>query len=85
MTSEGLWELRVDLGDWDGSSAFATYSGFRIASEADGYRLHFDNFTGGTAGKPSLVRWNLESACQTVESLLRQNIESARQNADSLC
>ena len=70
MTSEGRWELRVDLGDWDGSTAFATYSDFLIADETDGYRLRYGNFTGGTAGKPSF---------------LRRNLESLRKNMDSLC
>ena len=60
MTSEGRWELRVDLGDYLGDTAFATYSGFSLAAESDFYRLHFDKFTGGTAGKPSgLNQWNL--------------------------
>ena len=54
MTSQGRWELRVDLGDWHGITTFATYSGFRIAAESDGYRLHVDKFTGGAAGKSPL-------------------------------
>ena len=49
-TSKNRWELRVDLSLWNGSSAFATYSGFKVASESDGYRLHLDSFTGGDAG-----------------------------------
>ena len=64
MTSEGRWELRVDLRNDRGHTAFATYSGFSLAAESDFYRLHFDKFTGGNAGEPSgLNQWNLGRVC----------------------
>ncbi|KAF0302709.1 Ficolin-1 [Amphibalanus amphitrite] len=34
-----VYELRVDLWDWDEQTRYATYQKFTIASEADGYRL----------------------------------------------
>nr|KAG5701881.1 hypothetical protein BaRGS_014946 [Batillaria attramentaria] len=42
MTSSGNWALRIDLGDWEGNTAYATYTGFYITSCADNYRLMFD-------------------------------------------
>ncbi|KAF0302708.1 Techylectin-5B [Amphibalanus amphitrite] len=38
-----IYELRVDLWDWDEQTRYATYQKFTIASEADGYRLDFVN------------------------------------------
>lgn len=42
-------ELRVDLEDWDGNTAFAKYSTFRVAPEEDLFRLTVDGYS-GTAG-----------------------------------
>ena len=41
-----VYELRVDLWDWEYQTAYATYQNFAIGSEADGYRLSFTNYTG---------------------------------------
>ena len=51
LTSTQTHELRVDLEDWDGNKFFATYSNFSVSDSSDNYRLHFDSFTGGNAGK----------------------------------
>ena len=40
------YELRVDLADFDGERRHAIYRVFRVASEADGYRLFVANYTG---------------------------------------
>ena len=40
------YELRVDLADFDGERRHATYREFRVASEADGYRLFVAGYTG---------------------------------------
>ncbi|XP_043238898.1 microfibril-associated glycoprotein 4-like [Amphibalanus amphitrite] len=46
-----VYELRVDLWDFAEQTAYATYQKFTIASEADGYRLHFvDSSYAGDAG-----------------------------------
>ncbi|KAF0294508.1 Ficolin-1 [Amphibalanus amphitrite] len=37
-----VYELRVNLWDWEEQTRYATYQKFTIASEADGYRLDFD-------------------------------------------
>ena len=54
LTSQGRYDLRVELEDWEGLTATADYDGFALASAADKYRMHVDNFTGGSAGKESL-------------------------------
>ena len=41
-----VYELRVDLWDWDEQTRYATYQKFTIASEADGYRLDFVDYAG---------------------------------------
>ena len=43
------YQLRVDLGDFDGERDHATYQEFRVASGADGYRLFVAGY-GGNAG-----------------------------------
>ena len=50
LTSQGTWDLRVDLEDKTGTFAYASYSSFRLGSEANFYPLLFDSYTGGTAG-----------------------------------
>ena len=39
ITSKELYELRVDLEDWDGNKTFAEYYYFKIGSYEDKYRL----------------------------------------------
>jgi len=41
-----VYELRVDLWDWDEQTRYATYQKFTIASEADGYRLYLTDYAG---------------------------------------
>ena len=40
------FELRIDLEDFDGNTAHASYKDFSISSEEDGYRLRASNYTG---------------------------------------
>ena len=40
------FELRIDLEDFDGYTAHASYKDFSISSEGDGYRLRASNYTG---------------------------------------
>ncbi|XP_043213013.1 microfibril-associated glycoprotein 4-like [Amphibalanus amphitrite] len=40
------YELRIDLTDFNGDKRHAVYQGFRIAPEADNYRLTAVNYTG---------------------------------------
>ncbi|XP_040261512.1 ficolin-2-like [Bufo bufo] len=50
MTSSGMWELRIDLQDFDGKSYYAKYSSFEIKGEAEKYKLSLGEFIGGNAG-----------------------------------
>jgi len=43
------YELRVDMEDFEGESAFAHYTTFSIGSEQDGYRLNIGDFKDGAA------------------------------------
>uniref|UniRef100_A0A8C5WMM4 Fibrinogen C-terminal domain-containing protein n=1 Tax=Leptobrachium leishanense TaxID=445787 RepID=A0A8C5WMM4_9ANUR len=50
ITSTGKFQLRVDLEDFEGNHAYATYSDFKLEGEDQKYTLRFGSFTGGTAG-----------------------------------
>nr|KAG5701873.1 hypothetical protein BaRGS_014938 [Batillaria attramentaria] len=39
MTSSGTWKVRIDVSDWAGNKACATYTGFYITGSSDNYRL----------------------------------------------
>ena len=41
--------LRVDLEDFDGNTAYAEYTTFKVANEADKYRISVEGYS-GTAG-----------------------------------
>ena len=46
ITSNGEYTLKVVLQDWDGVTKYAMYDAFRIAGEADSYRLTLGSYTG---------------------------------------
>ncbi|XP_038062034.1 microfibril-associated glycoprotein 4-like [Patiria miniata] len=49
LTETGQWQLRVDLGDWEGNTAWAEYGEFSITG--DKYTLHVGSYNGmSTAG-----------------------------------
>ncbi|XP_071803258.1 microfibril-associated glycoprotein 4-like [Asterias amurensis] len=50
ITMQADYLLRVDLEDFNGKKAWATYVDFRVGTETQNYRLHIGNFTGGKAG-----------------------------------
>jgi len=49
MHQNQTYELRVDMEDFEGQSAFALYTTFSVGSEQDGYRLNVGAFKNGTA------------------------------------
>ena len=49
ITSQGLYELRVELEDWEGNTAYAQYDYFKVGSYEDRYRLVVSGYS-GTAG-----------------------------------
>ncbi|XP_048079422.1 ficolin-1-like [Ursus arctos] len=50
LTAQGTSELRVDLVDFEGNHQFAKYGSFRVAGEAEKYKLVLGAFVGGSAG-----------------------------------
>lgn len=51
LTSRKKNQLRMDMSDWDGDQASASYSSFSIDHEDAGYQLRLGTFTGGSAGR----------------------------------
>ncbi|XP_019643624.1 PREDICTED: microfibril-associated glycoprotein 4-like [Branchiostoma belcheri] len=49
LTSQAQYEMRVDLEDFEGNSAYAQYQVFTVGSEAEHYRLTVGGYN-GTAG-----------------------------------
>ncbi|XP_014637793.1 PREDICTED: ficolin-2-like [Ceratotherium simum simum] len=50
LTAQGTSELRVDLVDFQGNHQFAKYRSFKVAGEADKFKLILGDFVGGAAG-----------------------------------
>ena len=50
LTQQRSYILRVEVGDWEGNTAYADFSDFRIDDEDAGYALRYNAFIGGTAG-----------------------------------
>ncbi|EAW88137.1 ficolin 1 [Homo sapiens] len=50
LTAQGSSELRVDLVDFEGNHQFAKYKSFKVADEAEKYKLVLGAFVGGSAG-----------------------------------
>ena len=53
ITSQGRYELRVDLEDFDGEQGYAYYDNFEIKSEAEYFKLVVGTYD-GSAGKWAL-------------------------------
>ena len=51
LSAPGTSELRVDLVDFEGNHQFAKYGSFRVAGEAEKYKLVLGAFVGGSAGE----------------------------------
>uniref|UniRef100_A0A8C9BMM9 Fibrinogen C-terminal domain-containing protein n=1 Tax=Phocoena sinus TaxID=42100 RepID=A0A8C9BMM9_PHOSS len=50
LTTQGSSELRVDLVDFEGNHRFAKYQSFKMAAEAEKYKLVLGAFVRGSAG-----------------------------------
>ena len=46
LTSSGKYKLRVDLEDFEGSTSYAEYDLFEVASETEKYKLSVGSYTG---------------------------------------
>ncbi|TEA29664.1 hypothetical protein DBR06_SOUSAS510258 [Sousa chinensis] len=55
LTAQGSSELRVDLVDFEGNHQFAKYQSFKMAGEAEKYKLVLGAFVGGSAAGDSLT------------------------------
>ncbi|XP_077575192.1 fibrinogen-like protein 1 [Stigmatopora nigra] len=49
LSSQGKYDLRINMEDFDGKESFAEYKDFKVDSEQDMYQLHLGEYT-GTAG-----------------------------------
>ena len=57
LTSSGFTNLRVDLEDFDGGSAYAEYSQFTVGDAGSNYIMHCGGYS-GTAGKEKMNKCN---------------------------
>ncbi|ROT66816.1 hypothetical protein C7M84_015123 [Penaeus vannamei] len=57
LTSHAPAELRVDLADFEGATAYAKYSSFHVADRASDYKLTVGGYS-GTAGDSMIPRQN---------------------------
>ncbi|KAM3864695.1 fibrinogen-like protein 1 [Diretmus argenteus] len=46
LTSQGNYDLRVDMDDFEGNQRYAEYKNFRVDGEKDQYQLHLGEYTG---------------------------------------
>ncbi|XP_041374873.1 ficolin-2-like isoform X2 [Gigantopelta aegis] len=46
ITSRTVYELRIELEDFEGNSRYAIYSTFSLGSEAENYTLHIGSYSG---------------------------------------
>ncbi|XP_074543828.1 fibrinogen-like protein 1 [Halichoeres trimaculatus] len=46
LTSQGNYDLRIDMEDFEGNQRFAEYKNFKVDDEKDQYQLHLGGFTG---------------------------------------
>ncbi|XP_035282583.1 fibrinogen-like protein 1 isoform X1 [Anguilla anguilla] len=46
LTSQGDYELRVNMADFDDNQRYAVYRSFKVASEEDSYQLAFGKYSG---------------------------------------
>ncbi len=51
-------ELRVELTDWDGKTAFAHYDYFGVSSDVDLYRLKVANYSGDAGEEIRIARYS---------------------------
>ena len=48
LTNSDVFELRVDLEDWQGGTRFAKYTSFVISNEANKYKLSLGSYSGNS-------------------------------------
>ncbi|KAM9315163.1 fibrinogen-like protein 1 [Pholidichthys leucotaenia] len=64
LTSQGNYEMRVDMEDFEGNQRFAEYKNFRVDDEKDQYQLHLGEYLGNAGDALADVRaHNLPGPC----------------------
>ncbi|XP_008315530.1 fibrinogen-like protein 1 [Cynoglossus semilaevis] len=67
LTSQGNYDLHIDLEDFDGNHRYAEYKNFRVDGEKDQFQLHLGEYSGdagdalatvGSASRPSGVKFS---------------------------
>ncbi|XP_068448100.1 fibrinogen-like protein 1 [Clinocottus analis] len=60
LTSQGNYDLRIDMEDFEGNQRYAEYKNFKVDDEKDQYQLHVGEYTGNAGdaladvhGRPS--------------------------------
>nr|XP_061833207.1 fibrinogen-like protein 1 isoform X2 [Nerophis lumbriciformis] len=46
LSSQGKYDLRINMEDFDGKTRFAEYKNFKVDSEKDQYQLHLGDYSG---------------------------------------
>ncbi|AWP06227.1 putative fibrinogen-like protein 1 [Scophthalmus maximus] len=46
LTSQGNYDMRIDMEDFEGNQRFAEYKNFKVDNEKDQYQLHLGEYTG---------------------------------------
>ncbi|XP_038052486.1 uncharacterized protein LOC119725197 [Patiria miniata] len=63
--SSGSWDLRINLEDWDGNTAWAEYGGFQILGQD--FRLSFDSYNVQSTAGDSLA-WHNGQLFSTIDN-----------------
>lgn len=56
LTTQGDYEMKIDMEEWNGKRHYAEYERFRVSNEHDKYRLHVRGYH-GTAGDSLTAYW----------------------------
>ena len=54
ITSQGHYELKFDLQDFEGNTTYALYDNFSLSSEEDYFRLSIGNYSGNAGSSLEL-------------------------------
>ena len=57
ITSQGAYELRIELTDWEGKSRYAKYQTFKVGSSLENYVLTADGYEGDAGKSPRYLRY----------------------------
>ncbi|XP_023151280.1 fibrinogen-like protein 1 isoform X1 [Amphiprion ocellaris] len=61
LTSQGNYDLRIDMEDFEGNQRYAEYKNFKVDDEKDQYQLHLGEYSGNAGdalNEAHKQRWN---------------------------